>query len=393
MAMDRRRVAKGEGGRRNRLRRRFVITTPMSTLTVDLGTRSYPIVVESGLLARAAQWAGRPSRVALLSHPRLAALYAAPLLEGLAREGIACSLITVPAGERFKNLKTVARLYDALLDAGLDRRSLLITLGGGVLGDVGGFTAATYLRGIPFIQVPTTLLAQVDASVGGKTGVDLARGKNLVGAFHQPRAVLIDPDTLQTLSARELRSGLAEVIKYGIICDREFFVCIKEEMRRLLRRDPDALSHAILRSCALKAEVVGQDETEQGLRAILNFGHTVGHALESLTGYRRYKHGEAISIGMVSAGLIGEEMGITPKETTGAIADALQEARLPTAFPADISTDAVLQAMQRDKKTVGGRLTFVLASEIGRVSVVKDVPAQAVEAALRRHRRSGGSEP
>lgn len=393
MAKDRRRTAKGEGGRRNRLRRRFVLTTPMSTLTVDLGTRSYPIVVESGLLARATQWIGRPSRVALLSHPRLAALYAAPLLEGLEREGITSSLITVPAGERFKNLKTVARLYDALLDAGLDRRSLLITLGGGVLGDVGGFTAATYLRGIPFIQIPTTLLAQVDASVGGKTGVDLARGKNLVGAFHQPRAVLIDPDTLRTLSSRELRSGLAEVIKYGIICDREFFVCIKEEMRRLLRRDPDALSRAIIRSCALKAEVVGQDETEQGLRAILNFGHTVGHALESLTGYRRYKHGEAISIGMVSAGLIGEEMGITPKETTGAIADALQEARLPTAFPADISTDDVLQAMQRDKKTVGGRLTFVLASQIGRVLVVKDVPAQAVEAALRRHRRRSGSEP
>jgi 3-dehydroquinate synthase len=359
-------------------------------LEVNLGTRSYPIVVEAGLLARAGEQiarAGRFSSAVLLSHPHLAARYAPPLLSELDRIGVPARLVTVPSGERHKNLATVARLYDALLDAGLDRRSALITLGGGVLGDVGGFVAATYLRGIPFLQVPTTLLAQVDASVGGKTGVDLPRGKNLVGAFYQPRAVLIDTDTLRTLPARELRSGLAEVVKYGIISDKAFFARAQAQMPRLLRRDPEALAAAIVRSCEIKADVVRQDETEQGLRAILNFGHTVGHALEAVTGYRRYKHGEAVAIGMVSAALIGEEIGVTPREVREAIVAVLTAANLPTAFPADVPTEPILEAMGRDKKKVAGQLRFVLAARLGSVIVTGDVPPSAVRAALERQRQ------
>lgn len=362
----------------------------MSTLHVQLGARSYPIVVAPGLLAHVAEQidsvAPSASAIVILSHPRLAALYAPPLVAGLKAKGLPVRIVTVPPGERHKNLRTVARLYDALLDAGLDRKSVLITLGGGVLGDLGGFVAATYLRGIPFIQIPTTLLAQVDASVGGKTGADLPRGKNLVGAFYQPRAVWIDTDTLQTLPARELRSGLAEVIKYGIISDEGFFARVTAQMPRLLRRDPEALASAIVRSCEIKAEVVGQDETEQGLRAILNFGHTVGHALETVTGYRRFKHGEAIAIGMVSAALIGEEVGVTPREITGQIAAALTAAKLPTAFPADVPPEPILEAMRRDKKTVAGKLNFVLAERIGHVRRVVDVPPSAVRAALDRQR-------
>ncbi|MCW3095516.1 MAG: 3-dehydroquinate synthase, partial [Chthonomonadaceae bacterium] len=258
---------------------------------------------------------------------------------------------------------------------------------GGVLGDMVGFAAATYLRGIPFVQIPTTLLAQVDASVGGKTGVDLPQGKNLVGAFHQPSAVVIDTTTLRSLPLRELRSGLSEVIKYGIIYDKPFLTSIVNNMPGLLRRDEALLTTAIARSCEIKAEVVGQDETEQGLRAILNFGHTIGHALESVTAYRRFKHGEAIAIGMVSACLLGEEVGVTPSEVTEELCEALQRAHLPTAFPVEIEADAILAAAQRDKKTEAGRLRFVLARRVGEVFLCPDVPEAAVRAALAHHKR------
>jgi 3-dehydroquinate synthase len=271
-----------------------------------------------------------------------------------------------------------------MLDAGLDRKSLLVTLGGGMLGDLGGFAAATYLRGIPFVQVPTTLLAQVDASIGGKTGVDLPGGKNLVGAFYQPRAVLIDICTLDTLPLRELRAGLAEVIKYGIICDETFFRRVQAQLPWLLRRDPDALTETIVRSCEIKAEVVRQDETEQGQRAILNFGHTIGHALEAVTGYRRYRHGEAISIGMVSAALIGEELGVTSPTVTEEIKAILSRAGLPIAFPSDVLFEDIQRAILRDKKTQAGKVHFVLAQQIGAVVLRGDVPMEAVRAALER---------
>jgi len=359
----------------------------MTTVQVSLGSRSYPIEVGAGLLARAADIVLRAvpaTSVAVLSHPHLAARYAQPLLTGLKERGVPAHLLTLPPGERHKNLATVARCYEALIEARIDRKGLLVTLGGGVPGDLGGFVAATYLRGISFVQIPTTLLAQVDASIGGKTGVDLARGKNLVGAFHQPRAVLIDTDTLNTLPARELRSGLAEVVKYGIIHDRAFFEHLLSAMPRLLRREPHALAEVIVRSCEIKAAVVGQDETEQGIRAILNFGHTVGHALEAVTSYRRYKHGEAIAIGMVSAALIGEEVGITPPDVTAAIITALNASKLPTLFPADVATEPLMEAMGRDKKSIGGKLQFVLAERLGSVLLADDVPPSAVKAALER---------
>ena len=250
-----------------------------------------------------------------------------------------------------------------------------------------GFAAATYLRGVPFVQAPTTLLAQVDASVGGKTGVDLPQGKNLVGAFHQPSAVVIDTATLRTLPLRELRSGLSEVIKYGIIYDEAFLSSVVNALPALLKRDESLLTAAIARSCEIKAEVVGQDETEQGLRAILNFGHTIGHALEAVTAYRRFKHGEAIAIGMIAACLLGEEVGVTPSEVTAKVRAALQQAGLPTAFPEDIDIDSILDAAQRDKKTEAGRLRFVLARGIGDVFVSPNVPEEAVRAALARQTR------
>lgn len=358
---------------------------------VSLGDRSYTIEIGAGLLAsgRAAESVAslaKGKRICLVTHPGLT-VYAAPLQQGLEARGFQVALVTVPPGERTKNLNAVARLYTAFLDAGLDRKSLVVALGGGVLGDLVGFAAASYLRGVRFVQIPTTLLAQVDASVGGKTGVDLPQGKNLVGAFHQPGAVIVDLDTLKTLPARELRAGLAEVIKYGIIYEAAFFDAVTADLPGLLRRDAEALARAIARSCEIKAEVVAQDETEQGLRAILNFGHTVGHAIEAITRYRRYKHGEAVAIGMVSASLIGEEFGVTPPEVTQRLTATLTAAKLPVAFPDDIDAGAILEAAQRDKKTEAGRLRFVLAEKIGTVFVTGDVPAQAVRAAIDRHKR------
>ena len=358
-------------------------------IPVPLGNRSYNIHIGSGIIADgtagnllADVMPGR--RVCLVTHPRLEALYAAPIARRLEARGIACATVLIPPGERAKNLATAARLYRAFAGAKLDRKSVVVAVGGGVLGDLAGFAAASYLRGIGFVQIPTTLLAQVDASVGGKTGVDLPEGKNLVGAFHQPLAVLIDPETLLTLPRRELRAGLAEIIKYGIIYDSEFFQRIVKDTPELLSIGRDTLSHAIARSCEIKAQVVAQDETEQGLRAILNFGHTVGHALEAVTQYRRYKHGEAVAIGMVSACLVGEELHLTPPDVTKNVERSLQAAGLATSFPNDVGVDAILEAAQRDKKTLDGKLRFVLASEIGKAQIVDDVPTTAIRAALAR---------
>lgn len=362
-------------------------------IPVALGDRSYSIHISDGLIASGvgakliADLATGP-RTVVVTHPGLSAAYAVPLLEGLRSNGIEAPLVTIPAGERYKTIRTVARLYEAFIFAGLDRKSLVVAVGGGVLGDLVGFAAATYLRGIPFVQVPTTLLAQVDASIGGKTGADLPQGKNLVGAFHQPRAVLIDPATLRTLSGRELRSGLAEVVKYGIIYEESFFWAIAGALPALLHLESEPLSRVIARSCEIKAEVVTQDETEKGVRAILNFGHTIGHALEVVTGYRRYKHGEAVSIGMVTACLIGEEMGVTPSSVTDALRDVLSAARLPVAFPDDVSVEEILAAAQRDKKAEAGRLRFVLAKRIGEVFTGEEASDEAISHAMRRQRNT-----
>ena len=358
-------------------------------IQVRLDERSYQIEIGAGILASgyaadAISMLAPGRRIALVTHPGLRAAYAEPLLRGLQARGFTVATILQSPGERHKTLTATARLYREFLEAGLDRTSLIVAVGGGVLGDTVGFAAATYLRGVRFVQVPTTLLAQVDASVGGKTGVDLPEGKNLVGAFHQPAGVIIDTDSLATLPMRELRAGLAEVIKYGIIYDAPFFASIGVSLPRLLRRDPSTLIEVIARSCAIKAEVVSQDETEQGLRAILNFGHTIGHALEAVTNYRRYKHGEAVAIGMVAAALIGEEIGVTPEEATNAIVGALRAASLPVSFPGDVDAVSILTAARRDKKTIDSQLRFVVVRALGDVFVSGDVPMQAVSRALAR---------
>lgn len=357
-------------------------------IEVAIPDRSYTIEIAPGLLASARtldvlQSLAGKSRVCIVTHPVLMKPYVEPLITGLRARGLEPHIHIAPAGEHRKTLASVAKMYEAFLEAKLDRKSLVVVVGGGVLGDAGGFAAASYLRGIRFVQIPTTLLAHVDSSVGGKTGVDLPQGKNLVGAFHQPSSVLIDPHTLRTLPMRELRAGLAEVVKYGIIYDNAFFTRVDALLPRILRRDMDALSEIIARSCEIKAEVVRQDETEQGLRAILNFGHTIGHALEAATNYRRYKHGEAIAIGMVVEARIGEIMGQTPAETASALVQTLRRAKLPVAFPSDISTERILEAAQRDKKTFGGLLSFVLPLRIGEVNVRNDAPTHTVEAAIR----------
>lgn len=359
-------------------------------IPVALGERSYDIILNEGLIGQTGADiianVSKAKRVVLVTHPHLSARYAEPLADGLNAKGIETTIVFVAAGERSKNLAAVGRLYDAFLEAKLDRKSLVVAVGGGVLGDLVGFAAATYLRGIAFVQVPTTLLAQVDSSIGGKTGVDLPQGKNLVGAFHQPNVVLIDPLTLRTLPARELRSGFAEVIKYGIIYDAAFFSFLRENRSELRTGRGAAIHHAIARSCEIKADVVSQDETEQGLRAILNFGHTIGHALETLTHYRRYKHGEAIAIGMLTECLIGEEMGISPPDVFQELLAIFTAFGLPTEFPADIDADSVLRASQKDKKTVGGKLFFVLPERIGTVAVWGLDSDKPVRNAIARHK-------
>ncbi len=371
-------------------KRRIEIIDKMRIVDVALEERSYrihisPQLIDSNSCGGLILDSAPCTSACVITHPGLAK-YAGSVAHALERLGVRVVFGTIPAGERFKNLSTVDSVYRIFAQAKLDRKSLVIAVGGGVLGDIVGFAAATYLRGVRFVQVPTTLLSQVDSSVGGKTGVDLPEGKNLVGAFHQPRCVLIDPTTLRTLPLRELRSGMAEVIKYGIIYDKAFFEKIGSLLPSILKRDEESLIAVIARSCEIKAEVVSQDETEQGLRAILNFGHTIGHALESTTNYKRFKHGEAISIGMVSAALIGEESGVTPPETTRAICALLEATKLPTAFPPDIENDLIMEATLLDKKTEGGKLNFVLASEIGNVSVHKGVSGKIVRAALDRHK-------
>lgn len=357
----------------------------MKLVRVSLGSRSYGIRIGQGVLGDLAGdvlEAVRPSSVVVLSHPRLLEWYGRPVMAGFQAAGIRTSQVTVPSGERYKNLRTAARLYRALVHAGADRRTLLVVVGGGVLGDVGGFVAATYMRSIPFVQAPTTLLAQVDASVGGKTGVDLPEGKNLVGAFYQPVGVYADTGTLATLPARELRSGLAEVVKYGIISDERLLAFVEARVRRLLRRDAGSLAYVVERSCAIKARIVASDETEQGPRAVLNLGHTVGHALEACTGYRRYKHGEAVAAGMVAAARVGELLGITPAGIRERISALLEALRLPVTLPADVPAEDLLRAMARDKKAVAGLLRMVLPRSIGDVVIVDDVDPGLVRRAL-----------
>lgn len=352
---------------------------------VELGPRSYPIYVGAGLLPRLGDFARRHlggARLLMVTNPTVAAHYAEIAEESLKAAGFAVQRAEIPDGEEYKTLATVAQLYDAALDAALERGDAVVALGGGVVGDVAGFLAATYMRGIAFVQVPTTLLAQVDSSVGGKVGVNHPRGKNLIGAFYQPRFVLADTRTLATLPAREVRAGLAEVIKYGVIRDATFFAWLEENIEALLNLSDAAVEHAVATSCTIKAAVVSADETEKGLRAILNFGHTLGHALEAVTSYARFVHGEAVAIGMIFAARLACKLGYFPPAEAERIVALVRRTGLPVAIPPDIPPAALLDAMRRDKKVAASQLTFVLPETIGRVRIIRGVPPDIVRAAL-----------
>ncbi|MGO8672294.1 MAG: 3-dehydroquinate synthase [Capsulimonadaceae bacterium] len=357
---------------------------------LNLGPRSYDIVVRRGSLctlgdALAKVLGETAGRVAMVvSNPKVDLYHGRVVQQSLADAGMTVIPMMIPAGESYKSLQTVRRVYKALNASKVDRRGVIVALGGGVIGDVAGFAAATYLRGLDYVQIPTTLLAQVDSSVGGKTGVNFDNGKNLIGSFYQPRFVLIDPDTLRTLPIRERRSGLAEIIKYGIIYDKEFFHLLEREAAGLLRLTSDRLEYAISHSCEIKARVVEQDERDEGLRAILNFGHTIGHALESITHYRVYRHGEAIAAGMVSAALIGEEMGITSKEDTEALIRIFGDSGFSVNLDSSIAIGGVMRLLSWDKKAVEGTARFVLMERIGKVSHGHQVPPDVIRTALER---------
>jgi 3-dehydroquinate synthase len=344
---------------------------------VPLGPRSYDIQIGSGRLAHLGKECASlklGNRCAIISDSRVAPRFARIAKTALSRAGFESTLVTVPAGESSKSLKSVERCYDQLAAHRLERKSFVVALGGGVIGDLAGLVAATYLRGIPFVQVPTTLLAQVDSSVGGKVGVNLRAGKNLVGAFYQPRLVLCDLDTLKTLPIREYRAGLAEVIKYGIIYDPGLFLRLERDLPKLLRRDPRILTEVVARCCEIKAEVVAQDETESGLRAILNFGHTIGHALEAISHYGRYLHGEAISIGQVAAARLSARSAGLSQSEVRRITELFRRAGLPVELKLSISKrQQLLQAMRLDKKVSQGEILFVLARKIGRVEFGRKV--------------------
>ncbi|MEY4385003.1 MAG: hypothetical protein RLY20_286 [Verrucomicrobiota bacterium] len=358
----------------------------MRTVQVPLGQRSYQIKIAPKLLPRLGEECRRlklGARCAVITDAKVGPRYAAKAIASLKRAGFEPVVITVPAGETAKSLTNVQRCYDQLAANRLERKSFIIALGGGVVGDLAGFVAATYLRGIPFVQVPTTLLAQVDSSVGGKTGVNLKAGKNLVGAFYQPRLVLCDLDTLKTLPPREFRAGLAEVIKYGIIYDEPLFRRLERDLPKLLRKQTAVLEPVIARCCEIKADVVGQDETESGLRAILNFGHTIGHALEAISSYGKYLHGEAISIGQVAAAQLSSGLLGFPTEHTARVTELFQRAGLPTTVKLSRAQRRDLfNAMRLDKKVSAGEVKFVLAKKIGKVVWGQRVPDAAINQVL-----------
>lgn len=343
----------------------------MRTVTVPLGERTYQIKIGADLLPRLGAECGRLKlgrRCAVITDAHVAPLYAETALGSLRTAGFDPVLVKMPAGETAKRLANVERCYNQLAKHRLERKSFIVALGGGVVGDLAGFVAATYMRGIAFVQVPTTLLAQVDSSVGGKTGVNLSAGKNLVGSFHQPRLVLCDLGTFSTLPAREYRAGLAEVIKYGIIADAALFRRLERRLPLLLDHDPRELVHVVARSCQIKADVVGRDEREGGLRAILNFGHTIGHAIEAVSSYGKYLHGEAISIGQVAAARLSHELKGLGGLDVARITELLREAGLPVAVRFPLAQRRRLRkAMKLDKKVSGGEIRFVLAKSIGEV--------------------------
>ena len=355
----------------------------MQTLRVELGARAYPIRIGEQLLSDAGlvlPYLDLP-KVAVVTNTTVAPLYLKRLGDALANRGVEVISIVLEDGERYKDWSTLNRIYDALLEQRCDRKTTLIALGGGVIGDLAGFAAATYMRGIAFIQIPTTLLAQVDSSIGGKTGINHPLGKNMIGAFYQPRLVLADTAVLASLPPRELSAGLAEVIKHGLIRDEEFVVWLEQNIEKLRACDAPALAHAVRRCCEIKAAVVAEDERETGVRALLNFGHTFGHAIESGLGYGAWLHGEAVGAGMVMAADLSRRLGMIGEPEVGRVIALLKRAGLPVAQPG-IAPERLLELMTLDKKAEGGRLRFVLLERIGSASIRGEVPNQLLQQTL-----------
>ncbi len=358
---------------------------PVQTVRVGLGDRAYPIEIAHGNLEQVAQSLGalRPiSQAIVITDEVVAPLYADRVAKLLRQAGIQTTVLSVPAGEASKSIQSAEQLWQQILAAGADRKTVVVAVGGGVVGDLAGFVAATFARGIDLFQIPTTLLAQVDSSVGGKVGINLPDAKNMVGAFWQPAAVLIDTQVLATLPEREFQAGLAEVIKYGVILDAEFFAWLESQGAALLERHPAVLNHMVARCCRLKADVVEQDEREEtGLRAVLNYGHTFCHAIEAATGYGQFLHGEAVAIGMLCASRLAERLGRIDASLTQRQHALLTAVGLPTQVP-DVDHRRLVDLMAHDKKVEHGRLRFVLPSRLGHVELVGGVAEADVLAAL-----------
>ncbi len=358
--------------------------TPQS-IRVCLAERSYDIRIGTGNLGTAGEFLtrlGKISHAVLVTDDNVRSPHAETVAAGLAEAGVEVDMIVVDPGEASKSVDVAAGLWSGLLEVGADRKSMVVAVGGGVVGDLAGFIAATFARGVRFFQVPTSLLAQVDSSVGGKVGINLPEAKNMVGAFKQPAGVLIDTATLDTLPDREYRAGLAEVVKYGVILDADFFAELEASADAINRHDPDTLVRVVARCCRLKADVVEQDELETvGLRAVLNYGHTFAHAFEALCGYGEVLHGEAVAMGMLCASRLAERLGRVDAEATARQRRLLERLHVPTEPPA-LEADRILETMMHDKKVEHGRLRFVLPSRIGHVELVADVPEQDVRAVL-----------
>ena len=356
--------------------------TAIQQYRVNLDDRSYDIHIEQGCLNQIGKALtdlfGQANRCLIISNDVVAPLYIETVQQSLEAEGWAVSQHIVPDGEKYKTIATWSNILDSLMDNKLARNEPIVALGGGVVGDMAGFAASAYRRGIPFVQVPTTVLAQVDSSVGGKTAVSHPHGKNMIGAFYQPRLVWIDPDVLQTLAPNQLRAGLAEVIKYGAIWDAEFFAYVEKHAAQLHELDIEVISRVIIESCRYKAEIVMKDETEQGARALLNLGHTFGHAIESMTYYTEYLHGEAVAIGMRMAVRLSEQLGHAPKGTEDAMVQALEALELPVEVP-QFTAEQWLDAMGHDKKNVGSLIRYILLKRIGEAFIAEDVKDEDIQ--------------
>jgi 3-dehydroquinate synthase len=358
----------------------------LQTVSVELGSRAYPIHVGNCIFDDPQQLASlltpyiRGQQVAVFTNETVSALYGAQVLAAL--EGYKVDVFKMGDGEQYKTLETYCAAMDFLMAQRHSRTTCLLALGGGVVGDLTGFVAATYQRGVDFLQIPTTLLAQVDSSVGGKTAVNHPAGKNMIGAFYQPRVVVIDAATLNSLPPREYAAGLAEVVKYGVIADADLFSWLEGHVDALLQRDADALGYVIKRSCEIKADVVAQDETEAGIRAILNFGHTFGHAIENLSGYGTWLHGEAVAVGMVMAARFSEMLQLLQQGQAQRLSELLAALSLPVKLQDDLAPDAMLQAMGMDKKAADGKLRFVVTTGMGSATLTDDFPLQALHDVL-----------